>query len=1174
MQTSARFDIISGMANETKNARIERWTKKMLDFSARNRLLNIPRSSRQVMRIMCPDVAGLEDRIAANKAISIRSLADAAGEKALAAATAGQTDEKCAKILADELAKHRLCVAMPAKDVQKRLAELMRDARSAIEESGVNTLFLTAGELEWTDPAAGAAQKKRRAPILMIPVRLARASMSEGVKMYRRDEETEINPTLVEFLRSQFGVAPEGIDPLPADDSGVDVKKILDSFRKAIAGRDGWGVFEDATIGCYSFGKFVMWKDMTDRMDSLVKNPLVKHIVEGGGRFDDGIETFPEEDVASHVKPGELYCPVSYDSSQLAAVLYSAMGKTFVLHGPPGTGKSQTITNIIAHNLALGRRILFVSEKKAALDVVKNRLDRIGLSPFCLELHSNKIEKSRFYAQIREALEVPNADAPAEREETVAGFERHREELDAYVRELHARRANGLTAYECFASRMAHGDTAAPLACEALSLSPADAAALRDGVSAMAADWRATSAEAVAALAPAAGFEWTPAAERELGEAIAALAAAISKNGFAFVPKDKTSGAARALSAAEMRAAAAKAESLAAKGPFLKKVLSFFAGIGKARADAGFAETLGAAGRFVRESRAVMRYRASRAAVAAKAGEGFVKAMESGAFAPEKAQEEFDRALREKTLEELMSGVKELSGFAGLRRDEQTAEFRLLAAKCAALAQKAMVARLVDALPIGLRGPGDKGTELGMIKRECEKKTRQKPVRQLIAESKTMLPALKPCFLMSPLSVAQYLPADSSAFDLVVFDEASQIPVWDAIGVIARAKQTIVVGDPKQMPPTSFFQKGDDDGDDGDEYDPETVEDQESILDECLVAGVFSSHLNWHYRSRHESLIAFSNEHYYDGRLCTFPAAATTPRLGVKFMFVPDGRFCAQGKGPRVNETEAKALVDYICGEVLKPGWKKRSIGVVTFSLPQQKLVASMLEERRGDNPELERLLPEDGEGAYFVKNLENVQGDESDVILFSIGYAPDENGRFTMNFGPLNLAGGERRLNVAATRAKEQIVVFSSIRASQIDAGEGARAKAVGAGHLKAFLEYAERGGEAADAFAPADGGVFGDVVADFLKKNGYDTDRDVGCGRFRIDVAVRDPENPGRHILGIECDGPSYAGQRTAQDRDVNRAGVLEGLGWKICRVWSVDWAFDREKAGRRLLDELRRG
>ena len=1123
--------------------RIEHWTQKLLDFSARNRLLNIPQKSRQVVHLACDDIATLEDMLADGKGVSVRS--------------------------SEEKKKDRVLYAdLPPDEVKRRMVSLMRDARRNLEESGVNTLFLALGTLQWLEPGRGANRKAYRAPILLVPVRLERASMAEGVKMSALDEDISVNVTLVEFLRSQCGVTVEGVDPLPLDEHGVDVAKVLESFRAAIAGQEGWDVFPEAVLGCFSFGKFVMWKDMTARADELVKHPLVDHRVGGGGLFDDGVEVFPPEEIAAHANPAERYCPVTADSAQLTAVLYPALGKTVVLHGPPGTGKSQTITNIIAHNLAKGRRVLFVSEKKAALDVVKDRLEKIGLMPFCLELHSNKTEKSHFYAQIKAALDVPETASPGEWNQTVADLERYRGELDGYVRALHRVQYNGLTAYDCFVSRMAGGPAAVKVDAKALALSAQDVATLRENVAKLGTDWRATSEEAVSALEPVADFEWNPVAERETGEAIERLAAAIRLNGFAYVRK--VGETLHPLDAAEMRAAAEGAEKLASRPGFLRGVFAFFAGIGKRKVEGPFAESLDRARAAIGESRGVIRYRETRSAVCGKIGTALADAVENGLCKPERTVEEFDRAFAEKTLDEILASTPELASFAGLAQDERVALYRQLDGRQTELARKMVFAKLAESLPRRRSGPCPEGTELGMIKRECEKKSRQKAVRTMLKESRTLLPTLKPCFLMSPLSVAQYLPVDAPPFDLVVFDEASQIPVWDAIGVIARGKQLIVVGDPKQMPPTSFFQKGDVEDED-DEPDEEMIADQESILDECLVAGVAATYLNWHYRSRHESLITFSNEHYYENRLFTFPAAADSPRLGVKFMFVPDGRFekTGSGAGSRVNRVEAQALVDYVCGEMKKPGYKPRRVGIVTFSISQQRLIQTLLDERRAADRKLEERLPEDGPDAYFVKNLENVQGDESNVILFSVGYAPDENGRFTMNFGPLNLTGGERRLNVAVTRAKEQVVVFSSIHGSQIDLE---RTKAVGASHLKAFLDYAEKGGGVAQAAAgAASGEAFGDVVAAFLREKGYEVDRDVGCSNYRIDVAVRDPADPKRHLLGIECDGPAYAGQRTAHDREVNRTGVLKGLGWHMCRVWSMDWAYDRARAEERLLERI---
>ena len=1312
-------DLSALRRDETTRSRIDRWTQKLLDFSARNRLLNIPRTSRQVIRLLCGDVGDLEDRISSNRDIAIRSIEDAVGEKALDDLLNGRmTGERCAEIAGAELSHGRLCVALPSRDVRRRLTDLLHDARTDLEESGVNTLFLTIGELQWTEPGGGAGRKSYRAPILMVPVRLVRASIAEGVKMQRLDEETTLNTTLVEFLRTQFNLSLPGLDPLPADDSGVDVPLVLQIIRQAVKPMEGWEVFDEATVGCFSFGKFVMWKDVTDRAEELRRNPLVNHLVGGGGSFDDGVEVFPADEVSRHIKPGELFCPVSYDSSQLTAVLYSEMGKSFVLHGPPGTGKSQTITNIIAHNLAKGRRVLFVSEKKAALDVVKDRLDRIGLTPFCLELHSNKTEKSRFYGQIKEALEVPERTPPAEWDQVVAEFEKVRDELLGYIGALHRPYPNGLTAYACFDRAIGRGGRPAHpelLNVDTLGQSQEAYRDTRRAVQDLLTQFRAVSEKALAATPGLTSGSWTPELERELAAAaeetaaaadalvdglrgiyeavglsddwtqtsVAALADVLETFACAtrvnprFLRRDLRSspvllrdlqvllterraraaelGAYRLDRLAELdfdgiarrleengraffvlrffrnRALLKELEGIVRTGATRPTVSTLASDLPRMRAyvDAGraFAEKAGndpdeladvggglkeasararelwkafgvalenytrlvvpasvpadlravpdACRDFVEnigDLRGVLRYRAAKAR-AAKLGAGafadFIMAEDDGALDVERL---FDEAYAARMLDALLAGTPVLAEFSGMSQDERIARFRELNGRYAELSRGMVFAKLAAALPRRRSGPCPEGSELGMLKRECEKKSRQKAVRQMLAESKTLIPALKPCFLMSPLSVAQYLPVDSEPFDLVVFDEASQIPVWDAIGVIARGRQLVVVGDPKQMPPTNFFQKGEAGSEEDDTE--EVVADQESILDECLVAGVSSAYLSWHYRSRHESLIAFSNEHYYSGRLCTFPSAVSSPRLGVKFMFVPGGVFAKAGKGPRVNAVEAAALVDYVCAEVRKPGYRRRSVGVVTFSMPQQKLIRAMLEERRSADPELERLLPDEGEGACFVKNLENVQGDESDVILFSVGYAPDENGRFTMNFGPLNLSGGERRLNVAITRAKEQVVVFSSIHASQIDAGEDGRTKAVGASHLKDFLDYAERGGPADGGRAGGpSGGGFCATVAEFLSANGYVVDRNVGCGDHRVAIAVRNPDDPASYLMGVECDGPSYAELRTVQDRDVNRAGVLRGLGWNTCRVWSVDWALDRARSERRLLDLLER-
>jgi superfamily I DNA and/or RNA helicase/very-short-patch-repair endonuclease len=461
--------------------------------------------------------------------------------------------------------------------------------------------------------------------------------------------------------------------------------------------------------------------------------------------------------------------------------------------------------------------------------------------------------------------------------------------------------------------------------------------------------------------------------------------------------------------------------------------------------------------------------------------------------------------------------------------------------------------------------------ELGLLRKEIGKKARHIPVRQLLGRIPTLLPHLKPCVLMSPLSVAQYLEPAHETFDVVIFDEASQIPVWDAVGAIARGKQLIVVGDPKQLPPTNFFNTADDSDDVASEINLE--KDLESILDELLTNGMRHKRLKWHYRSRHEGLIAFSNHQYYENELLTFPSPEAADG-GVRFRYLPEARY-DKGKS-RTNLGEARALVVELVQRLRRSGGPARSYGVVTFSQAQQNLVENLLDEERRKFPELEIHFndapPVDGE-PVFVKNLENVQGDERDVILFSICYGPDESGRVSMNFGPLNRDGGERRLNVAITRAKHEVLVFSSLRGDQIDLN---RTRARGVRDLKYFLDYADRGPKALTAAITTNGDAAPDseferMVADRIRASGYEVHHQVGCSGYRIDLGVVDPRSPGRYLLGVECDGATYHRAATARDRDKLRQMILEGLGWKLHRIWSTDWWHEAEaemdKLGARL-------
>jgi very-short-patch-repair endonuclease len=530
--------------------------------------------------------------------------------------------------------------------------------------------------------------------------------------------------------------------------------------------------------------------------------------------------------------------------------------------------------------------------------------------------------------------------------------------------------------------------------------------------------------------------------------------------------------------------------------------------------------------------------------------------LESGSVRLADGPSHFEFSYRNWWVKKTIDNDPVLRRFSRADHERKIHEFRQADEKFQRLTEKYIAAKLAGAVPAPSGVVVGADTELGRLRREMQRKTGHMPVRQLVRGLPTLLPKLKPCLLMSPLSVAQYLDAGHAQFDLVVFDEASQIPVWDAVGAIARGKQLIVVGDPKQLPPTNFFHKSA--TSDGSESSDEPVEDLESILDECLGAGMNRLSLQWHYRSRHESLITFSNVAYYDSKLVTFPSPVTDD-IAVRFERVHG----VYDRGAsRTNRIEAEAVVAGIEKHYLDATTKLLTLGVVTFNQPQQALIETLLDARRRTNAVLDRALSVNATEPLFIKNLENVQGDERDVIFFSITFGPDAAGKTTMNFGPLNGEGGHRRLNVAISRAREAVVIYSTLMPEQIDL---AKVRSAGVRDLKNYLEFALKGPRALLAQSAPTGlepdSPFEVAVIRMLRDRGWTAHPQVGCSGYRIDIGVVDPRAPGRYLVGVECDGASYHSGATARDRDRLRQHVLEGLGWRIHRIWSTDWWMNAE-------------
>jgi very-short-patch-repair endonuclease len=1365
-------------ATETPATRLDRWRRKLLDLSLRNRLLNF-RDTKKTLPLLCPDLGQLEDMLAGGGTFQILPRPADLGERDPRDPIAhlrrtGQ--EGIEELLRDELKARRLYVNTLPEELDRRMIEIYRTARLGLEEGGASALYLAIGFLAWYE--AEESNQRRLAPILLLPLELHRKSVREGFTLRLTDDDPRINVTLLELLKQDHGLVIPGLDPLPEDESGLDVPQILRSVRQAVRDIDRWDVVDEARIGLFSFTKFLMWRDLSERVDDLMKNPVVEHLVNRPDQPFDPSGEFPRAELLDEQRaPTDTFCPLPADSSQLAAVFAAAEGRSFVLEGPPGTGKSQTITNLIAHCLTEGKTILFVSEKMAALNVVHRRLVSVGLGRYCLELHSNKVNKREVIGQLEEALQRLQAHGEAEWEREARRLAELRNELNAYVQALHKRRSTGETVFQATSRLIGLRDAPrvhlrwpAPDALNADAL-----AALRDLVARLATAGATCGEVKGHAWEAVRKADWTPGWEEEVHRAIAGLRDAaealaeraracsdklgLGESGWSLselnlireltltlmvslapptallvrsdgeeienqvgawiergrardrlraelresfrdeilqldldnlrarveraeaswwptlwwrrrpirkalkgvavdgkAPPKQELGAvldrARALREEQRKLDAASDEARALLGRYWNDGEAEWDGIAQLRDWARGLRALalratgddferGAAlrenwARLASEGRDLLRREGSVGREFVAYGEALdafkkalsqvaelldldvervwgtdsapdalgrvrssvggwqaarqlrdwcawrraqaeamrsnlaplVEAYEQGAIQSEQLRPVFERSYTQWWLGAVTDREPVLSQFFSPEHDRKIEQFRAVDERYMQLTRLLVQARLAQRVPATSTSVLP-NSEMGILKREVGKRRRHMSVRQLLQKIPNLLPRLKPCLLMSPMSVAQYLDADYPPFDVVVFDEASQIPVWDAVGAIARGRQAVIVGDPKQLPPTSFFQRAEDDeevqGDD-------VVEDLESILDDCIGAQIPWLPLDWHYRSRHESLITFSNYHYYGNRLLTFPSPALEG-LGVSWRHVPHGVY-DKGKA-RTNRAEGEAVVEEILRRLRNPELAKYSIGVVTFSQAQQTLIEDLLDAARAEDPEIDPHFAEDAEEPLFVKNLENVQGDERDVILFSICYGPDSIGRVSMNFGPMNREGGERRLNVAITRARREVIVFSTLKADQIDL---ARSRARGVRDLKGFLEYAERGPAViAEAIQPdpdADfDSPFEEAVFDALVERGWEVHKQVGCARYRIDLAIVDREAPGRYLLGIECDGANYHRAKTARDRDKLREGVLRDLGWKLHRIWSTDWWTDPEREIRKLERALER-
>lgn len=1339
--------------------RQKNWERKLLDLSMRNTLLNF-RMTKSTVPVLTTSLSDLEDALAGGDDFQVLDK-PSDWDNPFRESKIFETRNHTAAIdelLKFEFAQKRLRTPLAGSELEVYMTNLYRSAKVSMEENGANTLYLALGFLKWFETSI--SQVPRYAPLVLLPVEIIRKSSKRGYVIRGRDDDAHMNITLLEMLKQDFGLEISGLDPLPKEGQGINLKRVFSVIRQAIMQFSKWDVVEESYLGIFSFNRFIMWNDIRNRSEDLARNKVVASLL--SGKLEWPAERLPEDaDLDKTYMPGAVILPISADATQLRAICASSQEASFVLHGPPGTGKSQTITNIITNALANGKTVLFVAEKMAALSVVQKRLEAIGLGPFCLELHSNKSKKKAVLEQLQAAVEVVKTVPPVEYASDSQRLSSLRQELNQYVQALYEQHPFGLCLYDVIAkfgkyksakddivisAKEFTGMTVEKLAnwvdranevaiagrqtghpfmnplqeiqCRTYSQSLRSEAAialqafftktdvclqllkqLDDQINA---GWDYSTPEQIEFLADISKLisqcDYMPPsllAASDVGLACSEVKTAAAHGEkeqqlrrelltiFSdriltfdvqplhsewqkldlqwFLPKwmgqnrivkvlrqlaanqqitiekrqvlellhciemyqlekqqlaDSTTEVMPLLNSlwnsyetdwAQARLACEKAEQLAGLvvrittdrqgtetaiskfGKIMSNTSSRIAWIDFLSAYEQFKQSAELIGtllgieytKLVVPNKNWLELLAEKTTIWLKHLEGLrewltwlvtrdnalqagleplITAYEQGFLNDEEVIPAFHKGLYKSAASYIIDGNAALNSFSGSLFEEKIRQFQETGERFEQLARKEAFARLAAKLPDFTR-EASQNSELGILQRAIRSNARSLSLRKLFEQIPNLLARLCPCMLMSPISVAQYLDPKTTNFDLVVFDEASQMPTCEAVGAIARGKNVIVVGDPRQLPPTSFFASN------SVEEEDFVTEDMESILDDCLALSMPEEHLMWHYRSKHESLISFSNIQYYENKLMTFPSPND---LTSKVTLHQVNGYYDRGK-TKHNKAEAVAVVAEILRRLRSPELSKLSMGVVTFNSIQQNLIDDLLTNAFQENPDLEEIALQSNE-PIFIKNLENVQGDERDIILFSVGYGPDETGKVSLNFGPLNREGGWRRLNVAVSRARHEMMVFSTLKPEQIDIS---KTRSQGVAGLKAFLDYAQKG-KNTFALKESRSSVVHDAglseqIAQALRAAGYQANVDVGCSGYKIDVAVLNPSKPDEYILGILCDGLSYKSSNTANDREVLQKKILVQLGWSIKHVRAVDWWENSTKEIQRIIQAI---
>ncbi len=1339
---------------------VKKWLDGLLDLSLRNPLINLKERQTSIRLLVPGEALGyVEDLLQGDKSFRlthgvVQVNADGQNIHIQSETDRGESSQKVIETLKQALGQQIIATNTTPDGFVSRMRRIHSEAKAFQEETGSNGLYLALGTLRWKTNNA-----ELDSPLILVPVSLT--AKNRGKEFFMTLEESGVTPnfSLVEKLKSELKLNLDGLTNLQTDNFGVDVDATLQYVREELqkAGLNEFRVDQTATLGFFNFSSFRLWKDLLENWQKFERNPLVKHLIHTPGEaFEDPSTTELDLDLDELI----AQLPIPADGSQALAVAQAISGKTFILQGPPGTGKSQTITNLLAKALDEGKRVLFVAEKKDALDVVKNRMDACGIGAFSLDLHDKGSTSKAVRQQLDEVIDIlisPDKvgfeSALQEYESALGPLKNYREQLhsvgplgesiytakDKYLAVMSSYELNIPGEFIANTTPEVQGELTSSVKSiasigateENASLNPWSLSRRISEITSSEMDeikqisnrlesslGRLRSNSAIAEFisvsenfdelflldalrhdnlpASAVEFGMTRPGKEQLEVAEKALAKqlknlesspyslgrlgamnmktleddaqlAVASN---FLLKGfKTSkviksfnsqlGLISTISKTNLLDEIAKTKKIKSHGekcsreltavtglrfedeinPFeisdvrlaletLQRLISVTSLASFDKASSGltqrmaietpsdvrviaheFVEDLQQLGTILETSPSqvemwksgsnleerlasavtawnrdareyglsqLLRWNSLMAASEPFVAQGLDDALNSllsGAVPFGQALNAFQKGFYRALFENLL--VKRgLNSFEGAsinnyirKLDEAHKELRIRLPKI--LGAELLSRRGFDSsMKIGA---------IGDLVLAIKQSRNNLPLRLLLARHWDIITRITPCVLASPDSAVRFIDPSFEPFDLVVFDEASQIRVANSIGALGRAKAAVVVGDSQQMPPTSVAQsKGATDEDDLDDEDS-FIGEPESILTQCEIARVPEIMLTWHYRSEDESLIAYSNQAYYEGKLSTFP----NPYLGTSdkkltFKHVSNGQFIRSSvdekgafegqrkAGLRTNPAEAKAIIDEITARLQSPEKANDSIGVVTFNMQQRRLIEAMLQD--SDEPVIIDAL-EKGVGGepIFVKNLESVQGSERDVILFSIAFSAkkDNPNDLPLNFGPITHGGGHKRLNVAITRARKEVKIFASFLPKVlVDKKPPSR----GLSNLSDYLVMAA-GKDASDIASLATRESKQDrhrhEVLTKLRKSGLTALEEIGLSDFKVDIAIVDPKNPNKAVLGILLDGPRWNARTTVSDRDTLPVGLLTNrMGWPaIERIWLPNWLRDEK-------------